>query len=200
MALPPMPDFLVVSGSQIEPHVRELASLRIQVFREYPYLYDGTEHSEAEYLQTYTRSPRAMVALAFEEGRMVGASTGLPMADEVAEFRQPFEDSGIKTEHFFYGGETVLLPEFRGRGLYRQFLTAREDYARDIGSEMICFCAVRRDEGDARRPEGYQPLDEVWKHFGYQPQSDLVAHFPWKEVGGTQEISHSLMFWTKPLN
>lgn len=194
-----MPDFLVVSGAQIKPHIPELAKLRIQVFREYPYLYEGTDENEADYLQTYTRSPRAMVALAFEQGRLFGASTGLPMADEVAAFRQPFEDKGINTQDLFYGGETVLLADFRGRGFYRSFLEARENYAHGLGLKTICFCAVRRERDDPRKPEGYQPLDEVWKHFGYQPRADLVAHFPWKEVGGAEEINHDLMFWLKTL-
>lgn len=195
-----MPDFLLVTGSGLRPHIPALARLRIQVFREYPYLYEGTDASEAEYLQTYIQSPGAAAVLAFDSGRMIGASTGIPMSDEVDAFRKPFTDKNIDTDSLFYGGETVLLPEYRGSGLYKSFLFAREDYARSLGSQKICFCGVVRDENDPRQPDDYRPLDQVWKYFGYQPQTDLVAHFPWKEIGGTEEISHPLMFWMKELD
>lgn len=195
-----MPEFALVIGADLCPYVPALARLRIQVFREYPYLYDGTDASEAEYLTTYIQSPRAVAVLAFDNDRMIGASTGLPMSDEVDAFRKPFTDKGVDTDSLFYSGETVLLPEYRGAGLYKSFLFAREDYARSLGSQRICFCGVVRDTNDPRQPNNYRPLDQVWKHFGYQPQTDLIAHFPWKEVGGTEEISHPLMFWMKELD
>lgn len=195
-----MPEFALVIGADLCPYVPSLARLRIQVFREYPYLYDGTDASEAEYLTTYIQSPRAVAVLAFDNDRMIGASTGLPMSDEVDAFRKPFTDKGMDTDSLFYGGETVLLPEYRGGGLYKSFLFAREDYARSLGSQRICFCGVVRDTNDPRQPNNYRPLDQVWRHFGYQPQTDLIAHFPWKEVGGTEEISHPLMFWMKELD
>ncbi len=36
-------DYKRLSGSQIAPYIDELAQLRITVFREFPYLYDGDE-------------------------------------------------------------------------------------------------------------------------------------------------------------
>ncbi|HRQ91226.1 MAG TPA: GNAT family N-acetyltransferase, partial [Bacteroidia bacterium] len=40
-------------GDTLRPHLRELGGLRIAVFREYPYLYDGDLDYEERYLETY---------------------------------------------------------------------------------------------------------------------------------------------------
>lgn len=51
--------------------------------------------------------------LARDGDRVVGAATGIPMADETKEFKQPFIDQGYNPETIFYFGESVLLPEYR---------------------------------------------------------------------------------------
>ena len=39
-----------VSGIAVEPWLDELADLRIRIFRDYPYLYDGSVEYERDYL------------------------------------------------------------------------------------------------------------------------------------------------------
>jgi len=48
-------------GAAIGAHVGDIAALRIAVFREWPYLYDGDVDYEASYLSTYMRSPDSVV-------------------------------------------------------------------------------------------------------------------------------------------
>jgi hypothetical protein len=72
-------DIRLLRGAEIEPHIDDLARLRIQVFREFPYLYDGNLDYEAEYLATYVRSADSLCVLVRDEGRVVGASTSLPL-------------------------------------------------------------------------------------------------------------------------
>jgi len=94
----------------------------------------------------------------------------------------------------------VLLPEYRGRGIYRQFFQQREAYARQLGGmSAICFCAVLRPDNHPRRPQDYQSLDPVWRHFGYCPRSDLIAQFSWKDIDKTNSTDHSMQFWLKAL-
>ena len=50
------------------------------VFRAFPYLYDGSVNYEERYLQTYIRSPRAVIVSASDGGTIVGAATALPLA------------------------------------------------------------------------------------------------------------------------
>src|SRR5512139_4005554 len=122
-----------VSGEALVAAIPALARLRMTVFRDYPYLYDGSEAYEAEYLRTYTASGAAMAVLALEDGAIVGASTGIPMAHETAAFREPFTRLGLDPAQIFYCGESVLLPAYRGRGLYRAFFAGREAWARALG-------------------------------------------------------------------
>jgi GNAT superfamily N-acetyltransferase len=191
---------VTVAGKNLKAYIPDLARLRITVFREYPYLYDGTEAYEKDYLQTYMASGSAMAVLAFDGDHVIGASTGIPMADETAEFKQPFIESGINPETLFYCGESVLLPHYRGRGIYKRFFSERENYARSLGSvEKSCFCTVVRPDNHPLKLEGYTPLDAVWKHFGYQPRADLITHYPWKDIDQTQSTDHPMLFWIKRL-
>lgn len=81
-------------GSELEPHLDALGALRIAVFREYPYLYDGSLEYEREYLRTYLKSAGSLVVLAFDDDRVVGATTCLPMLDEGPEFQEAFVKAG----------------------------------------------------------------------------------------------------------
>ena len=56
-----------------------------------------------------------MVVLARAGGDVVGASTGIPLAQDSAEFQAPFPGRGIDPSRVFYCGESVLLPAYRGR-------------------------------------------------------------------------------------
>ena len=114
--------------------VPDLARLRIAVFRDFPYLYDGTLAYEERYISTYLECPESLFVLALDGATVVGVATALPLASETDAFKQPFVDTGIDPERVFYCGESVLLPAWRGRGLYRQFLGERERYARLIRS------------------------------------------------------------------
>jgi len=102
-------DVQTFSGDAVAPHLDAVAALRIAVFRDWPYLYDGDAAYEAKYLATYARSPRSLFVLAFDGGRVVGASTAIPLADETDAFRAPFLERGIEPERVYYFGESVLL-------------------------------------------------------------------------------------------
>ena len=147
-------------GDAIAPFVDDLARLRIQVFREWPYLYEGSVAYEAEYLQVYTRSKRSVAVLAFDGAQVVGASTGLPLAAESDAFVQPFMAAGYAPDTVFYCGESVLLPAYRGQGLGHRFFDEREAHARALGGfAWTAFCSVDRDPADPRRPKSHRDND-----------------------------------------
>ncbi|NLC62295.1 MAG: GNAT family N-acetyltransferase, partial [Gammaproteobacteria bacterium] len=100
----------VLKGRDIAPRLDEVARLRIAVFREFPYLYDGDFDYEARYLQAYVETPDSVCVLALDGDRVVGASTGLPLADEEPGFQTPFVERGIPVGEVFYCAESVLLP------------------------------------------------------------------------------------------
>ncbi|MDH4569253.1 GNAT family N-acetyltransferase [Pseudomonas sp. BN414] len=190
----------LLQGAAIAPHIDDLARLRLTVFREFPYLYDGTLEYEARYLATYAESPESLFVLALDDARVVGASTGLPMADETEEFQRPFREQGWDPQRIFYFGESVLQAEYRGTGLGVRFFTEREAYARRLGRFAHCaFCAVERPATHPRRPPGYQPLNEFWSRRGYRHHPELRTEFHWRDLDEDEESAKPMSFWLKEL-
>lgn len=187
-------------GGAISDCLDAVAELRMTVFRDWPYLYEGDVEYEKRYLEACVRSPRAFALVVRDSGRPVGATTAMPLADEDEALQKPFVDAGIDPATIFYNAESVLLPEYRGRGLYRRFFEARERHARSFGEyARITFCGVQRPDDHPLRPADYQPLDPIWRHFGYEPAPRLIAHFPWRDIGEDEETEKPLMFWIKEL-
>ncbi|MCB1233093.1 MAG: GNAT family N-acetyltransferase [Verrucomicrobiae bacterium] len=185
-------------GPELEPHLDELGRLRITVFREFPYLYEGTLEYERPYLQTYLNTPRSLVVLAFDDDRMVGATTCLPMADECAAFKKPFLENGIAVEQVCYFGESILLPEYRGQGVGKQFFSLREAHADSLPDiRYTAFCAVDRPSDHPLRPDNYRPLDDFWNRQGYVKRPDLQCVFHWKEIDELTESPKTLTFWVR---
>lgn len=188
-----------LTGSTLEDALDDVAQLRITVFREWPYLYDGDLAYERKYLQAYQSSDNALVVGAYDGDWLVGASTGAPLVDHADDFADAFQTTDIDLSTVFYCAESVLLPKYRGRGIGKTFFDLRERQARTLGFEHICFCSVIRPDDHPLRPEVYRPLDGFWKSRGYAPQPGLVAGFVWKDIDRPLETRKSLQFWMRAL-
>ena len=188
-----------ITGSQIALVIAELARLRISVFREWPYLYDGDEDYERGYLQTYAQCPQAAVILARDGADVVGASTCLPLVEETDAVRAPFQSRGLDVARFFYFGESVLLPAFRGQGVGVMFFEARERVARNAAADFAVFCAVRRPDNHPARPEHSADMPRFWRQRGYAPLPGVCCQMAWKEIGHVAPLDHALDFWIKQL-
>lgn len=187
--------------TEIEAFLPELARLRIEVFGEYPYLYDGSIAYEEEYLKNYAQAEHSLVVIALHHGKVVGAATGLPMRHAAEEFRIPWQAAGWDTETLFYFGESVLNKAYRGQGLGHRFFDERESHAQSLKTvTTTCFCAVDRDPADPRRPEDYRPLDAFWEKRGYRKHPSLYAELAWKEWGEAGESLKRLTFWSHNLS
>lgn len=202
-ALPALPEGLritVLHGQAILPAVADVAALRIAVFRDWPYLYDGTEAYERSYLQTYAQAPGAAVIVVHDGDRVVGASTCLPLAQASEAVRAPFRNAAEELEDYHYFGESVLLTAYRGQGLGLHFFALREAVARDLGRARFCtFCAVERSANHALRPKNAKPLDGFWQRRGYQQSPDLICAMRWKDIDQAEESEKRLRFWIKRL-
>lgn len=192
-------------GADVVPYLDAVAALRIAVFRAWPYLYQGDPGYERDYLAAYAASPDSVFVLAFAGARVVGASTGLPLADDAEAFSRPFAERGLPIEQVFYFGESVLLPEYRGHGLGHAFFDQREAHARALGRfRWTAFCAVDRDPADPRRPAAHRDNDPFWHKRGYARQPGMQMRLPWREVAPPGapaaepgETMHTLTFWLR---
>jgi len=189
-----------LSGDDLNHYIADLARLRITVFRDWPYLYDGNLEYEQRYLETYIQAQDSVVVLAFDDDDIVGASTGIPLIHETEEVKAPFIAAGYDLSTVFYFGESVLLSNYRGQGAGVAFFEHREAHAKSIGGiEYTCFCGVQRPEQHPLRPADYVPLDSFWTKRGYDKKPELNTHFSWQELGETKASLKPMTFWMKRL-
>lgn len=192
-------DIRVLTGGEILAAADDLARLRMTVFAEWPYLYDGDLAYETEYLRDFVASPDAVMVAACDGPRIVGAATASPMASQDAEFRSPFAASGLDIDSLFYFGESVLLADYRGQGLGHAFFDHRETQARRRGASAACFAAVIRPEDHPARPADHVPLDDFWHKRGYAPVEGLIARMDWKDHGETGASVKPMQCWMRAL-
>ncbi len=193
------PRIETLRGEDLRRHIDDAARLRIEVFRDYPYLYDGDMDYERTYLAALAASPGGMLAVAFDGATVVGAATGAPLVDQVPEIIEPFRARGDDVSDIFYFGESVLRRSHRGRGIGIRFFDIREAQARRLGLKMTVFCAVVRPEGHPLRPADHVPLDQFWRNRGYVPLENYRCVMSWREVGDDLETPKSMQFWQRRL-
>jgi GNAT superfamily N-acetyltransferase len=189
-----------LTGARLKAHLPDVARLRIEVFRDFPYLYDGDLDSEARYIASFAASPNAVVVAAFDGDAAVGVSTAAPMATQMAEITEPFRARGEDLSRYFYFGESVLKAAYRGHGIGVRFFEEREAQARRCGAAVAAFCAVVREGDHPARPRDYVPLDAFWQRRGFAVAPGLLCRLSWKEIGADGESRKAMQFWTKRLS
>ncbi len=189
-----------LTGDALRRALPALARLRIAVFRDYPYLYDGTLDYEQHYLETFAASKGSIIVVAEDAGEIVGASTGAPMLEHADAVAAPFRAKGYDLDRIFYFGESVLLASHRGRGIGHSFFDHREARARSLGGfTHTTFCAVVRPPDHSLRPVHYQPLDAFWGKRGYARIEGLLAGFSWKDIDQPEPDEKPMQFWMHTL-
>lgn len=188
-----------LTGSAIRAVIPELATLRIAIFREYPYLYEGSSEYEERYLHRYSESEQCIVVLVQDGDKIVGASTGMPLSDEAPEVVNPVRNAGYDVHQCFYFAESVLMPEYRNRRLGYRFFTERISHAIDFGYEFACFCSVVRPDDHPLRPADYRPLNDFWMKQGFRRSDDVMTEFSWKELGENAESPKPMEYWFRKL-
>lgn len=183
----------------MQAYLPDMARLRLKVFHDYPYLYEGDIEYEAEYLQEYFAKPDCALILALDNSLVVGASSCLPLKHAKTEFQRPFMNEGWDLSKGFYFAESVLLPEYRGQGAGSTFFRLREELAIQLEQyEYLAFCTVDRCDQEEFRPENYHTLDDFWKKQGFK-STELVAKFAWRDRGQDRASMKNMPFWIKSI-
>jgi len=186
---------LELSGTKVLGYLDQLAGLRLSIFRDYPYLYDGLLEDERRYLAGYAEQGQVLVAL--DEGRVVGAITGMPLAKESAAFVEPFRNAGLVPEQYYYIGELLFEQPYRNRGWGSRLLARLEQLVADQGCyRSLCLATVLRPDDHPLRPVGFTPIDLFCQRHGYSLINGITAQVPWRELDG-QVSNKALAFWHK---
>lgn len=183
------------TGEALAALIPQMAQLRITVFREWPYLYEGTLDYERGYMSRFIEAPDHVAVCAFDGDRLVGVATASPLVHQHEEFAEPFVAAGYKPEEIFYFGESVLLPEYRGQGVGHRFFDGREAHAESLGYRKTTFCGVVRPDDHPLRSPQIRPLDSFWRKRGYEKLDGLIAHFSWRDIGEAEQTAKPMQYW-----
>lgn len=188
------------SGNEARRYSQQMASVYINIFKEFPYLYEGSiVECEKDYLERYFISKHSIISLVFNGERIIGASASLPL-DAVEEIKSAFLKKQVDTRKFLYIGGTVIEEPFRNLKLIKKISRSHETHARNNGYSQIAFVAVRRDPSHPLRPIGYRPLEPIWQHLGYALIEGIEVRDKWKQIDTHQEEENSLDIWGKSVN
>lgn len=192
--------FASFKGIEIKSVFEDLGKLRIAVFKDYPYLYEGTLEHELAYLEIYSNAPKSFLFSVYDGTDMVGATTCIPLLDETPDVQKPFYEAGYAVDKIFYFGESILLPAYRGSGLGHRFFDEREAHVRTFNEfEHTTFCSVDRGENHPLKPVDYRANDVFWIKRNYIKKEALSCQMTWLDVGEKEETTKSLTFWMKTI-
>ncbi len=190
--------FETLTDARVGEVLGDLARLRAEVFRAWPYLYDGDPGNEADYLASYRDTPGAILVAAKDGARMVGCATGMPLARHEDARDVPLETVGAEMDAVFYCAESVLVARYRGEGAGHVFFDRREEHARALGFSVSMFCGVERPADHPARPEGARSLAPFWEGRGYRAH-DAFVRMSWTDAGESAPTEKRLRVWTKRL-
>jgi len=67
------------TGEEAKKYTKQIANIRITMFKEFPYLYEGSLEGEEEYLNIYFSSTNSIVLLVLDGDKVVGFSNSIPL-------------------------------------------------------------------------------------------------------------------------
>jgi len=189
----------LLTGTAIAGVLDDLATLRLEIFPEYPYLYQGRREDELKYLGTYAEAPDACVILAYDGNTIVGAATGMPLIHEDAQMLDAFAGTAFPLNEAYYVGELLFRPAYRNCGLGRKLLDRLESHVRSLGRYRRLTCAtVERPDDHPLRPRDYIPITRFLARTGFVRLSGVTTSFMWREIDGVKR-DHPMQFWNKAL-
>lgn len=189
------------SGQEMQPAIEVLREFRLRYFREFPYLYVGTQESEQKYLGEYLANPSARLFVAQDNDETVGVGIGILLSSEkdiLESLTESLGRYGLNSADFFYIGEMIFAPEYRGRGIGKRMFDMLKKAGNEQGATRFCFLAVDRDADDPRRPPSYVDSAMIFQKLGFQKTPIQVA-FDWPTIqkdGSAPKIVNMLSLWT----
>ncbi|MDU0461005.1 MAG: GNAT family N-acetyltransferase [Geobacteraceae bacterium] len=189
----------LLTGVAIADAVDDVATLRLEIFKEYPYLYQGQREDELSYLVTYAEAPDACIILAYHGHEVIGAVAGMPLIHEDAWMSEAFAGTTFPLNEVYYVGELLFRPDYRNCGMGRKLLAQLERHIGSLGHYRKLTCAtVERPKDHPLRPRDYISITRFLARTGFSQLSGVTTSFMWCEVDGVKR-NHPMQFWSKEL-
>lgn len=181
----------VVQGKEMQKYLGEMIRFRLQLFRESPYFYEGTEEGEREYLNQYLRSEEGVFIVAKAGTEVLGLISGLPMRD-LEESSRLFLKNNVPVDSVFYLGEVVVDPRYQGSPIEIALYKALEEHVRSLsGYDQIAECIPASAEESS--------TSYLFEELGAVKHPALIDCFFWKEIGKEGTVPHFMQYWIKQL-
>ncbi len=193
----------VLCGEELQTLRTFFSEHRLTAFREYPYLYLGSQEEAYIYFDWFSRLPNSAIAVAYVDQAPVGFLAGTDFSDFDDHFEGSidlFESAGLDASLYYYFSESIIAPEHRKSRVFTQLAHALEHHAAMLGYQKVCF-VHEEHETHALKPDDYKDLSPLFLHFGCQPTS-LMIKFSWKTIqpnGNVEEQEHEMRYWVKNL-
>lgn len=197
-------DIKLFHGKEISNWIEAVANLRISEFKKFPYLYVGNIETETKYLTGYSQDDYSIFAIAFCNNEIVGITTGIPLlstAGVTTDMPEIFKKNGIDPSDYYYCGEFIVLPQYRGRGIAKKLFTAQVNYAKQCGYKNLFLMTVDREENHPLKPHDYISTDSLWEKFGFV-KTNMKLQQAWPTILADNNIVNAdnvLSFWVKKL-
>ncbi len=195
----------LVTGKDLIHLIDFIAQQRVEFYKGYPYLYDGTLEGQRQELTWYFSVPGVVAAVTYFGDVPVAYASGTPltpyMQRHFAEFAHVCKSNDIDPNEHFHIVDVVVLPEYRGHNLVRRMFEKLESYAQDLGFASISLSSESH-EHHPLKPKNYRNTDSMWQKLGYT-KTDMFIHFSWETIqlsGPSKMEKHAMSYWMKQLN
>lgn len=193
-------EIITLRGEEILPFLNEVAELRIKIFREWPYLYEGAFETEKVYLKVYANAEDSILVLAKDKDRIVGIAMGLPINESMEEVQRVFYEKQLPMDDCYYFADVILLKEYRKKKIGLKMIQDFECALTSLGNyEWIYFCEIIREKNDPRIPLNYRSLDSFWDSLGYPIVPNWKTYMGWLDIGSDEKVSHLMRFRRKQI-
>jgi hypothetical protein len=189
-----------LDGESAREFFNEIAQIRIDLFREFPYLYDGSIEYEREYLETYFKSKNSKIILGLDKGKIVAFSSSISLNEEIEEIKAPFLNRNLDISQYHYIGEVMIKNEYRNLSLPLEFERIHKEFATQKGHSKLVFMTVRRELNDISRPYKYKDPEKLWRYIGYKILDNMNIEMSWKRIDTGKDENNVLDIWQKNLN
>ncbi len=193
----------ILTGREIQEIIPFIAQQRIERYREYPSLYEGSMKDELELLHSYSKMVHSAVAIAYHNNDPIGFVTGVPLVEYDEHFVGScdlFKKNGKDPTGYYYFVDVIVLPAYQGKGVASRLLEEFECYCRELGFLYTCLVS-ESNAWQAHKPCNYREPDSLWKRLGYN-KANLSIYFTWNTIqpnGVPQYQEHELPYWIKKL-
>lgn len=191
-------EIFTLRGKEILPYLDRIAELRIHIYRDWPYLYEGDLETEKNYLKVYADSEASVLVLAIEGNQAVGIAMGLPTNESMEQIQRVFEKEQSSMENSFYLADIILAKEYRNKKIGLKLLQDFEKSVRDQNKyNEIVMCEILRDFDHPQRPAESRSLDSFWERLGYSIIPNWQISLNWLDIGEEEKMSHLMHFRKK---